>query len=382
MAGRTPMGTRRSPPAAGNVLGRWSRTLSSDADVRLQVYYDRTWRDLGNDFTELLNTYDADWQQRFPLGPAQEVTWGAAFRLMDDRVANLPGFVFAPGHKVLHLYSAFVQDEIELLKDRVRLCLGSKFEHNDYTGFESQPSGRLAWTPNGENTLWAAISRAVRTPARIDRDFALSVPGLTVLAGSEDFESEKVLAYEAGWRLQPNARAWLSVSLFYNQYDEIRSAEPGPPPFGLPITFANGVEGESYGLETAFGLGLTDWWRLRGGYTALKKHLYVKDGSADLNGASAESDDPEHQILLQSVMDLPGGISLGSVCRYVSALPNPRVPSYIELDVRLGWRPANHLELAVVGQNLLDHSHPEFVPTSPSAREIERSVYGTVACTF
>jgi iron complex outermembrane receptor protein len=272
-----------------------------------------------------------------------------------------------------------VQDEVELIKDRVRITLGSKFEHNDYTGFESQPSGRLAWTPNDEHTVWAAVSRAVRSPSRIDRDFALSIPGvITVLAGSENFESEEVLAYEAGWRLQPHERAWLSLSVFYNDYDNIRSAEPGPPPFGLPIILANGVAGEAYGLEVAFGTGLTDWWHLRGGYTALKKHLHLKPDSADVNQATAESNDPEHQIVAQSTMDLPGHVSLGVVCRYVSALPEPRVDNYIEMDARIGWQPVQCLEIAVVGQNLLDHSHPEFVPDSPSPREIERSVYGSL----
>lgn len=372
--GDAPLETR-----GGNVLGRWSRALSPDSDLRLQVYYDHTWRERGDGFTELLNTYDIDGQHRFPIGSAQQVTWGVAFRLMDDRITNVPGFGFSPEHKILHLYSAFVQDEAELIEDRLRLTLGSKFEHNDYTGFEAQPSGRLAWTPNDDHLFWAAVSRAVRTPSRIDRDFALSIPGvITVLAGSEDFESEEVLAYEAGWRLQPHERAWLSLSIFYNEYDNIRSAEPGPPPFGLPIILANGVEGETYGLEVAFGTGVTDWWHLRGGYTALKKHLRIKSGSADVNEATAESNDPEHQVVIQSTVDLPGRISLGAVCRYVSALPEPRVDSYIELDVRIGWQPVEYLELAVVGQNLLDNSHPEFVPESPSPREIERSVYGSL----
>jgi iron complex outermembrane receptor protein len=373
-----PVGGSPADTRGGNVLGRWSRTLSPESDLRLQAYYDHTWRERNDGFTDLLHTYDIDGQHRFPLGSAQEVTWGLGFRLMDDRITNLPGFGFNPERKVLHLYSAFVQDEIDLVADRLRLTLGSKFEHNDYTGFEAQPSGRVAWTPNDEHTVWAAVSRAVRSPSRIDRDFESSIPGvITILAGSQDFESEEVLSYEAGWRLQPNQRAWLSLSIFYNDYDNIRSAEPGPGFF--PIILANGVAGEAYGLEAAFGAGLTDWWHLRGGYTALKKHLHLKPGSADVNQATAESNDPEHQVLAQSTMDLPGHVALGVVCRYVSALPEPRVDNYIEMDVRIGWQPVESLELAIVGQNLLDHRHPEFVPDSPSPREIERSVYGSLA---
>jgi iron complex outermembrane receptor protein len=301
--------------------------------------------------------------------------------MMDHHVTNLELFAFLPGHKTLYLYSAFVQDEIMLVEERLRLTLGSKIEHNSYTGFEVQPNVRLTWMPAKTQTIWAAVSRAVRTPARIDRDFYLFlIPNLPLIAGSDSFRSENVIAYEMGWRLRPVNALSISLSAFYNVYDDIRSAEPGPPPYGIPITFGNGVKGNTYGFELSTTYQATGWWNLRGGYTFLKKDLSVKPGSKDMNKGTAESDDPEHQFLIQSSMDLPGRIELGWVLRYVSKLPNPYVPGYTGLDVRIGWKLTRALELDLVGQDLLDSPHPEFLPTSPSPREMQHSIYGKIIC--
>lgn len=362
----------------GNVLGRWTRAIAEGSELQVQLYYDRAYRDFGNGFTEDLATYDGDWQHRFQLGRRQEVVWGLGVRLMDHRTDNLQLFAFTPGHKLLHLYSGFVQDQVLLVPDRLQLTLGTKLEHNDYTGLEVQPSGRLAWTPSTSHTIWAAVSRAVRTPSRLDRDFFLSLaPGVPFIVGN-GFTAEQLLAYELGWRLQPSARLSLSVSTFWNDYDNLRSVEPGPPPSNLPVTFRNGVQGHSYGVELSALWQAADKWRLRGGCTLFRKDLEVKPGSGDLNSGSAESDDPEQQCLLQSMLDLPAGFKLDGVLRYVDALPAPHVPSYVGLDVRLAWAPTPVLELSVVGQNLLKGRHLEFQPSSPSPREVERRVYGKV----
>jgi iron complex outermembrane receptor protein len=362
----------------GNAVGRWSRTLSEESEFQLQVYYDRTHRDFGNGFTEDLSTYDADWQHRFQLDRRQEIIWGLGYRLMDHRTRNLELFAFLPAHKLLHLFSGFVQDEITLVEERLRATVGTKIEHTTYTGIEVQPSVRLAWTPSASHVVWTGASRAVRTPSRIDRDlFLFAAPDFPVIAGA-DFESEDVLALELGWRTQARENLSLSVSTFYNEYDDLRSAEPGPPPVNLPITFANGVQGNTYGVEVASTYRVSDRWLLRGGYTLVKKDLSLAPGSSDLNGATAESNDPEHQLLLHSSLDLPGGLGLDAVIRAVDELPQPRVPGYAELNLRLAWRFTRRLELSVVGQNLLHGEHAEFVPASPSPRRIERGVYGKI----
>jgi len=296
---------------------------------------------------------------------------------------NLPLLGFLPGNKILHVYNLYIQDNIRLIKERLSLTLGSKLEHNNYTGFQIQPNARLSWTPTRNQTVWAAVSRAVRNPSRIDRDFYANVaPEVALIQGSDNFISETLIAYELGWRIQPYEKLSLSLATFYNFYDNVRSAEPGPPPLGIPITFGNGVRGETYGLEVAATFQLNEWWRLRGGYTALGKELSVKSGSADLNNASAESNDPKHQFLIQSSVDLPGRLEFGTVIRYINKLPKPYVRGYIGIDARLAWKVNKVLELDIVGQNLVDERHTEFIPESPSARKIQRSIYGKIICRF
>jgi len=377
-----PDGTTAVVAIGGNVLGRWTHRISAQSDFNIQAYYDQTWRDFLNGFTDNLKTFDVDWQYRFQLGKKQELIWGGDIRLLDDKMQNLPLFAFQPAHKNLHIYSTFIQDKLTLIQNRLYFTLGTKIEHNSYTGFEYSPSGHVAWTPAPNQMIWAAVSRAIRMPSRIDRDFSLfAAPGVPIISG-DDFISETLLAYELGWRVQPFTKLSLSAAGFYNVYDNIRSAEPGPPPSGFPISFGNGVKGDAYGIELSGTCQPFDFWRIRGGYTLLKKKLSVKPGSQDLNKASAESNDPENQFLLQSMFNLPAHIEAGFVVRYTDALPDPEVPAYTGLDVRLGWKMTKNLELSVTGQNLLDNRHPEFIPTSPSPREILRSINGKLTCRF
>ena len=362
-----------------NILLRWDRTTSKNSDFQLQTYYDHTLRDFGNGFSEDLKTYDIDWQNHYRLASRHELTYGANFRMMDHHVTNLELFAFIPAQKTLYLYSGFIQDEIMLVKDHLHFTIGSKLEHNSYTGFEYQPNGRLNWTVNNKHSIWTSVSRAVRTPARIDRDFSLFLtPELPFISGNDNFASEKMIAYELGWRATPLKTLSFSLSSFYNTYDDIRSVEPGPPPFNIPVTFGNGVKGKTYGVELSVTTQLTDWWNIKGGYTFLKKDLSVKEGSKDTNEGTAESDDPENQLIVQSRVKLPARFELGTILRYVDHLPKPFVPHYFGLDVRIGWKLSESLELNIIGQNLLDKQHPEFVPSSPSPREIQRSIYGKI----
>lgn len=378
-----PDGDTTAITASGdNAVAKWNHKFSEKADFQLQVYYDHTWRDFGNKFTEDLKTYDIDWQNRYQIGKRHTVTYGLGFRQMDHKVQNLELFGFFPGHKILNLYSGFLQYEVMIIKERLRFTLGSKVEHNTYTQFQYLPNARLTFTPTRHHTIWAAASRAVRNPARIDREFSVSLfPNFPVIMGSDSFKSETVMAYELGWRSQLLKKLSVSVSGFFNVYDNIRSAEPGPPPFGYPITFANGVQGDTYGAELSFNSQLTKWWSIRGGYTFLRKDLVVKYTSKDLNGASAESNDPEHQFLLQSNVKLPYNFEFGTVARYVDKLPKPVVPYYVGLDLRLSWKLGKVLELSVVGQNLLYERHREFKASTP-LREIQRSIYGKITCSF
>jgi iron complex outermembrane receptor protein len=366
----------------GNVLGRWTHTISEKSDFSIQSYYDQTFRDLRNGFKENLKTFDVDWQYRFQAGNSNEFIWGGDLRLMKDEMQNLELFAFEPGDKNLHIYSTFLQDKITLMPTRLFLTAGIKVEHNTYTGFEYSPSVHLSWAAADRHTLWAGVSRAVRTPSRIDEDFTLSLaPGIPLIQAS-DFRSETLIAYELGWRSQPMESLSISVGTFYNDYDHIRSVMPGPPPTGFPLTFKNDVEGHSYGLELSATYQATDWWRMRGGYTFLKKKLKVKPGKIDANNASGESDDPENQFLVQSMFDIKKRVEAGFVFRYISKLPMTDVPAYAGLDVHIGVDVTKNVMISVIGQNLLDDRHPEFVPSSPSPREISRGINAKLTCRF
>ncbi|WP_276374550.1 TonB-dependent receptor [Chryseolinea sp. H1M3-3] len=366
-----------------NALARWTHSFSNGSDFKIQIYYDHTWRDFRNGFAQRLKTYDVDAYHHFRLGKRQEITWGFGYRLMADRFRNLDLLRFEPGERNLHVYNIFIQDKINIVPERLDLTIGAKLEHNSYTKWQFQPSSRLAFSLTKSQTLWAAVSRAVRNPSRIDTDFLLNAaPGVPFLQGNKDFKSEEVLAYELGWRMQYETSFTLSLATFYNIYDNLRTAEPGPPPLNLPITISNGVEGNTYGVEFMGSYQPLAWWQLRGGYTFLKKELTIKPDSRDLNGGRVESNDPEHQFLIQSMMDLPGKTELGFVVRHIKELPEPRVAGYWGLDVRLAWRPNDMLEFNVVGQNILDEEHLEFIPASPTPRNMQRGIYGKIVCRF
>jgi iron complex outermembrane receptor protein len=366
-----------------NLLARWSRPFGNESDITLQVYWDRTRRRVPNSFTEELNTYDIDFQHRLPLGERNKLIWGAGYRFMHDKVDNTTAIAFIPSRRELNLFSGFLQDEITLLRDQLFLTIGSKFEHNDYSGFEFQPNIRLAWLPVTHQTIWTAVSRAVRSPSRADTELFLpGLPPFILRGGGSGFESETVIAYELGYRAELTRRLAVSVSTFFNDYDDIRSLEPIPGSPGQLIV-SNGLAAKTYGTELSLTWQATDWWRLRGGYTFLKKRISL-NGSGDVNRGRAEGNDPQHQFLIQSMINLPARLEFDSVLRYVDNLNQlgPLVPSYVSLDLRLGWHPTPNWEFAIVGQNLLDKRHPEFLAAGAVGTEIPRSVYGKVTWKF
>jgi iron complex outermembrane receptor protein len=382
--------------SGGNVLGRWSHTFSEDSDMSLKMNYDRTnlnqttasnvFAPAGN-FMDDLDTYDVDFQHRFRLGSRNRVIWGLGYRFTHDVVQPAPTLTFLPTHLEHHLFSGFLQDEIKVW-DTVFLTLGTKLEHNDYTGLEVEPSARIKWNPTDKQMVWAAVSRAVRTPSRIDRELFqptyLPQPfPQSFLRGDSDFVSETLIAYELGYRAQLHPRVSVSLSTFYNEYDHIRSTSTTPTSV-FPFFFENNLEGETYGGELAVDYQILDWWRLHAGYNLLKENLRVKDGRTDLNDALNETADPKHQFSFRSSMDLPYRVELDGALRWVDTLHNNlgptvgTVPSYFELDVRLGWHATDRLEFSIVGQNLLHDQHPEYGFPSSSRVEIARSVYGKV----
>lgn len=393
-----------------NVLGRWSRTFSENSNLSLQLYYDRTYLDQpvpesrteDNTFVlapagtlkDNLDTYDVDFQHGFSLGKRNKIVWGLGYRYTHNEVENAPGLAFFPLVLDRNLFSGFVQDQITIIDD-LFLTPGIKIEHNDYTGFEYSPSIRLQTNIIPNQTMWASVSRAVRIPSRIDRHIRLPTPGFAflgvenLLVGGENFDSETVIAYEAGHRARLSSQITTSISVFYNVYDKIRSTSPSPSPavFNLPFFYENNLEGETYGLEFRITYQIFDWWRLRSGYNLLNEDIRVKQDKTDFNNALNETADPRHRFSLQSFMNLSeklqlnaGFRSIGSFTFNVSGNPD-EVPAYNELDIQLAWQPTKKFGISLTGQNLLHDHHLEYVISSPNPRaEIERSVYLKVAC--
>lgn len=364
----------------GNVLGRWSRTLSATSDLRVRLYFDRTHRDIPGVFAENLNTYDIELQHRALLGRRHNLVWGVSYRLLDDHVRNSPSLAFLPADIARSWFGGFLQDEIMLVPERLTMALGAKLEHNEYTGFEIQPSGRVNWKIGGAGTLWAAVSRALRAPSRIDREFFVPGQSPYVLAGGPDFRSEEELAYELGYRLRRRSLT-MSLATFYNRYEGLRSLEQTNPPAASPLVIGNGLDGESYGAELTAEYRIADAWRVRLGYTELRVNIWAKPTSTDNSQGNTESHSPDRQFSLHSSVELPADLRLDGGFRYVSEIANQQVPGYAELDARLTWSPTAQLALSLVGQNLLHRRHAEF-GTPASRREIERGLQGGVEWHF
>ncbi len=356
----------------GNFLSRWTHLFDKDNDIRFQIYYDRTERDIPFVFQEDRNTFDLDFQHHIALNDFNDITWGLGYRMTGDDTDKNTLLQLTPQRRNQQIANTFVQDEISLIPERLKLTLGTKVEHNDYTGFEFQPSARLLWNMDKRQSTWLAVSRAVRTPTRLEEDLNITVPGITVL-GNRDFSSEEVIAYELGYRVKPLDYLTWDIATFYNQYEKLRSIER----VGANFVEANQLHGSTYGAEVGATLQPTDWWTVRAAYTYLQVQLHLDPGSTDTTSLATRGNDPRNQFYLRSSWDLPCDLKFDGTLRYVDSLNNGQVPDYVTADARLAWQATKNLELAVVGQNLLDNQHPEF-GVGAGQHQIERSVYGTV----
>ncbi|HHT9125876.1 MAG TPA: TonB-dependent receptor plug domain-containing protein [Candidatus Brocadiia bacterium] len=394
--------TSLSPPAVlltddtrdlhgGNVLLRWQRRPSEESDIILQAYFDNAERE-EKTLDQRIDTYDLDFQHRFLLGERQEITWGMGYRLVADKLRGSFDISLDPEERQTQLFSTFLQDQITVMEN-LWLTLGSKFEHNDFTGFEIQPSGRFLWQPLPRHALWGAISRAVRTSSRADNNIRTNlaafpggggVPALVSVFGNDGTESVDLLAYEIGYRYQFSQRLSLDVTGFYNIYDNLFTVEPGvpvfeiepsPPHLLIPSFLDNLMDGETYGVETAANWQAMRNWRLSSSFTQLNMQLHLDSDSKDGNrDALVEGANPEHQFQIRSYLNLPYNLEQDTAVYYVSRLYKPEVSGYTRMDMRLGWHPRNNLELSLSLQNLLDNHHPEFSDVS----EVPRSVYAKI----
>ncbi len=352
-----------------NLLARWTHRFAKGSDVQMLAYYDRTSRNVPLQFGEVRNAYNFDLQHHFRAGGRHDIVWGLGYRENRDRTSTTPLLFFEPDARNLGLFNIFAQDEIALSGERLRLILGSKFEHYTYTGWNAQPTARLLWTPTGRQAIWGAVSRAVRIPTRFDEDLRITANGTILIRGDSGFRPENLVAYEIGYRALPNPRLSLDIATYYNQYSNLRSQES--PPQVIPIVLANRLRGETYGVSLTARYQLQPWWRMTSTYSNLQKSLRPEPGSTDRTGGRQEGIDPHNQLSWRSNMDLPHKTELDFWVRHVSGLQllnTAGVPAYTVFDIRIGWRPTSNLELAAVGRNLPDRRHLEFGPLGELVR--------------
>ncbi len=380
----------------GHLITTWQRRLSDRSNFEVKGYYDWYYRDQIV-IEERRNTANVDFKHHLKLPIAHEIVWGLGYRWTEDDTERSANLWMDPDSRCDQLWNAFVQDDIMVWPDRVWLTLGSKFEHNDYSGFEVQPNARLRWKPTLKHTVWASVSRSVRTPSRSDHDIRVNLTsanippaGLTVLriTGDEGFDSEELTAYEAGFRWQKHPILSIDLAGYYNVYDNLRVIEsgtafvetsPGPPHVVIPQVIRNGAQGETYGLEA-----LTTWmplprWKLSLGYAWFGADLETSGNNAD----GEDEITPRHQWQLRSYLDLPWALSLDTEIYFVDELDSFDIPAYTRVDLRLGWDPTADWSFSLNIENALDDQHPEF-PTRSGvvATEVPRIIYGQLIYRF
>ncbi len=386
----------------GHLLGSWEHRISESANTTLQAYYDRSDRD-SIVAEEERDTLDIDFKNQLLLWERHDVVWGAGYRWSKDNLKGSVTTAFSPESRTDELWSTFIQDDINVISDFAWVTLGTKLEHNDYTGFEVQPSIRFRLQPDPKQLIWAAVSRAVRTPSRAESDVEINLGamggengGISVLRleGSEELDSETLVAYELGYRWQPQHSLSFDIATFYNVYDEIRTIEPqGAPYFEsndmpvmvFPSEFDNKAEGDAYGLEVQSSWQPVDSLKLIGSYSFIDLDLTYKSSSVRA-GRPYSNDDyaPSHQFQLRSYWDLTSDLALNSELYYESSIGDGAIDSYVRFDTQLSWQALDNLRLTLGGENLFGSSHQEFFNSQSNivASEVPRTYWMKATCWF
>jgi iron complex outermembrane receptor protein len=387
--------------SGGNLVGSWRRQVNTTSDFEVRGYFDRTTR-FSPQLDETRDTLDIDFLYHRAAPGRQDFLAGVGARWSPDNIGQkFSTLDFEPHRETDSIYSWFLQDQIGIVPNKLSLILGSKFEHNNRSGFEFQPNGRLLWTPTAHQTLWAAVTRAVRTPSRLDQDLRLTdflapasptLPAIFLrVVGSKNFKSERLLGTEIGYRTLVTGKLYLDVSLFRNDYNDLYGYGPGsgfvettPLPVHLVLQepLANALKGDTAGGEIAPDWKPNHWIELRGSYAYLHLYVHDKPGFTDTqNTASDNGSSPHHQVVVQSFLNLPRRFEFDATYRYVSGLPAQKVNAYSTADTHVGWHLSDRWALSVAGQNLLQPHHAEFGSDVNTIVGIKRDVYAKITWT-
>jgi len=384
----------------GNILWNWTRMQGEGRDFQLSAYYSNATRNELN-FGDIRNTFDIDFHDRFPLS-RQEISWGLTVRASHgSEVEVYSGLTFTPMRRTDVLYQGFVQDEVSLVKHRLTVVAGTKVLKTNYTGVLEEPSVRLLFTPTGTQTLWAAYTHGLRTPADVERDFNLSsllgyapngMPYFARFTANPNFRSEQLNGYELGYRGLEGRKFYVDIASFYNHYGDLFSEDlvggpfvetsPAPTHLLLEAEFGNGLVASTTGGEVSPQWRLAPWWRLGGTYSFLEMHVERGTNSKDIGSApTVQGSSPEYQALIQNGFDLVKSVSTDVQVRYVSALAGLQVPSYWTGDATVQWAATHHMRVRAVGQNLFQPHHAEFSYDPGPLVGIRRGFYGEITFT-
>jgi iron complex outermembrane receptor protein len=379
----------------------WTHAYSGGSDTTLMASYDDYER--RDALGEGRKTFSIEFKHHFAWGTRQDLVWGLGYWDSTSHSDGSLSVSLSPASINTQLFSGFVQDEIALVPNRLYMTVGTKLEHNHYTGFGLMPSVRVAYAPSGQRMMWAAISRALRTPAATDASIRLNFAGfsqtegppiLVGLLGNPHFKNEALIAYEIGYRTAILKRLSIDFSAYYNDYDDQQTTEPAAPflettplpaHLVLPSTYQNLAHGETHGLEIAAHWQLTDRWAISPGYDLEQIHMHTSPFSQDTTTApDLEGSDPRAQAQLRSHLDLSHKMAWDAAAYFVDRLKSQDVPSYTRVDTGLTWRWKEGLSLSFVGQDLLRDHHLEFVDPSGATRStlVKRSGYAKLVWRF
>jgi iron complex outermembrane recepter protein len=380
--------------SGGFLQSAWSHVYSARSDTALQVSFDHYKRD--DILREERSTVALDFQHHFAWGSRQDVVWGAGYSYTNSDTQGTFTFSLNPADLDLQLFSGFLQDEVDVVPNKLYVTLGTKLEHTHYTGFNLMPSARVSWTPSARHMFWAAVSQADRTPAESDTAVRANIAGfpgpggiplLVAAIGNPRFKNEGLIAYELGYRVELSTHLSLDFASYYSKYDHQQTTEPAtpffeatpaPPHVVVPETFQNLMHGEAHGLEMAVNWKVTDRWTISPGYAFERIHMHLDPVSQDTGSVlDAEGNTPVDSAQLRSHLGLMRGIAWDASTYFVDRLRSGASPSYTRLDTGLTWRFTEGLAMSVVGQNLVQDRHLEFLDNSGTLRAtlVKRSAY-------